>query len=107
MFQSDRIDPAQAFRLAVRMEISELRGTKRHRVTGFYYPKVVETSWSFNCLRHVLRLHYDWSPDDAVELSYFNSSKQAFVPLTCDEHLGLLFYFNSDSHFGKILIKVL
>ena len=44
LFQSNRVDPALAFRLAVRMETSELRGNKSCVISGFFYPKVVETS---------------------------------------------------------------
>ena len=106
IFQSDRIDPAQAFRLAFRMEISELRGTKSHLLTGFYYPKVIETSGSFKSFRDALHSDYGWSPSDAGELSYFNSSDQRFVPLICDEHLGLLFSLNADNRFAKINIDV-
>ena len=107
LFQSNRVDPALAFRLAVRMETSELRGTKPCVISGFFYPKVVETSVSFRDFREALCCEYPWSPADAVELRYFDSTEQRFVPLTCDEHLGLLFSLNADNHFGKIHIGVI
>jgi len=68
---------------------------------------VVETSVSFTDFREALCCEYPWSPADAVELRYFDSTEQRFVPLTCDEHLGLLFSLNADSRFGKIHIGVL
>ena len=89
------------------METSELRGTKPCVISGFFYPKVVETSVSFRDLHEALYCEYPWSPADAVELRYFDSTEQRFVPLTCDEHLGLLFSLNADSRFGKIHIGVL
>ena len=89
------------------METSELRGTKSHLLGGFYYPKVVETSICFNAFREALCSQYPWSNADAVELQYFNSSEQRFLPLTCDENLRLLFTLNADSRFGKIRIDVL
>ena len=107
LFQSNWVDPTLAFRLAVRVETSELRGTKLCVISGFFYPKVVETSVSFTDFRGALCSKYPWSPADAVELRYFNSTEQRFVPLTCDEHLGLLFSLNADTHFGKIHISVL
>ena len=107
LFQSNRVDPALAFRLAVRMETSDLRGTKPCLISGVFYPKVVETSVSFTDFREALCCEYPWSPADAVELRYFDSTEQRFVPITCDEHLGLLFSLNANNHFGKILIGVL
>ena len=71
------------------------------------YPKVVETSVSFTDFCEALCCEYPWSPADAVELRYFDSTKQRFLPLTCDEHLGLLFSLNAESRFGKIHIGVL
>ena len=84
-----------------------LRGTKPHYLGGFYYPKVVETSISFKDFRDALCRQYPWSDADAVELYYFSSTQHTFLPLTCDEHLGLLFTLNADSKFGKIRINVL
>ena len=89
------------------METSELRGTKPCVISGFFYPKVVETSVSFTYFCEALCCEYPWSPADVVELRYFDSTKQRFVPLTCDEHLGLLFSLNADNHFGKIHISLL
>ena len=89
------------------METSELRGTKPCVISGFYYPKVVETTVSSKDFREALCCEYPWSPADAVELRYFDSTEQRFLPLTCDEHLGLLFSLNADSRFGKIHIGVL
>ena len=77
-------------------------------ITGFFYPKVVETSMSFKDLLAALQnSSYGWSPADAVELKFFSSTEQKFLPLTCDEHLGLLFTLNAERRFGKILIEVL
>ena len=89
------------------METSELRGTKPCIISRFFYPKVEETSVLFRDFREALCCEYLWSPVDAVELRYFDSTEQRFVPLTCDEHLGLLFSLNADSRFGKIDIGVL
>ena len=89
------------------METSELHGTKPCLISGFFYPKVVETRVSFTDFREALYCEYPWSPADVVELRYFDSTEQKFVPLTCDEHLGLLFSLNVDSRFGKIHIGVL
>ena len=89
------------------METSILRGTKSQLLTTFFYPKVVETSNSLKDFRDALRASYPWSDADAVELSYFNSTEQTFVPLTCDEHLRLLFTLNAGSRFGKVGIDVL
>ena len=76
-------------------------------LTGFCYPKVVETSISFKALVAALRVTYTWSDCDAVELKYFNSNEKRFVPLTCDEHVGMLFSLSAESRFGKIHIDVL
>ncbi|KAE8779025.1 hypothetical protein D1007_47979 [Hordeum vulgare] len=81
------------------METSELRGTKPYAISGFFYPKVVETTVSFRDFREALYCEYPWNPADAVELRYFESTEQRFLPLICDEHLGLLFSLNADSHF--------
>lgn len=89
------------------MQTSVLRGTKTHVNPPFFYPKVVETSISFKDFRAELRNTYPWSDADAVELSYFNSDEQKFMPLTCDEHMGLLFTLNAGSRFGKVQIVVL
>ena len=45
-----------AFRLAVRIEVSVLRSRKLHMITGFFYPKVVETSMSFKDLFAALKI---------------------------------------------------
>ena len=85
-----------------------LRGRKPHLMSSFCYPKVVETSISFKALRNALSSPpYGWTDADAVELKYFSSSEQKFVPLTCDEHLELLFATGAESRFGKILVEVL
>ena len=89
------------------METSKLNGTKLCLISGFSYPKVVETSVSFTDFREALCCEYPWSPADAVELRNFDSTEQRFVPLTCDEHLGLQFSLNADNHFGKIHSSVL
>jgi hypothetical protein len=91
LFEQNRIDHALAFRLAIRMKTSVLCGTKPRVISSFFYHKVVETSISFKDFRAKLRNTYPWSDADAVELSYFNSDEQRFLPLTCDEHMGLLF----------------
>ena len=90
------------------MEVSVLRGRKPHMITLFFYPKVVETSMLFKDLLAALQnSSYGWSPTDVVELKIFSSTEQKFLPLTCDEHLGLLFTLNVERRFGKILIEVL
>ena len=90
------------------METSELHGSKPYAISGFFfYPKVVETTISFTDFREALCCEYPWNPANAVELRYFDSTEQRFLPLTCDEHLGLLFSLNADSRFGKIHIGVL
>ena len=68
---------------------------------------MVETSVSFIDFREALCCEYPWSPADVVELRYVDNAEQRFVPLTCDEHLELLFSLNVDSRFGKIHIGVL
>jgi hypothetical protein len=95
-----------AFWMAIRMETSVLCGTKPCVISSFFYPKVVETSICFKDFRDVLCNTYPWSDADAVELSYFNSDKQRFLPLTCDEHMGLLFTLNAGRRFGKLQIDV-
>ena len=57
------------------METSELRGTKPCVISGFFYPKVVETSVSFKDFREALCCEYPWSPADVVELRYFDSTE--------------------------------
>ena len=89
------------------METSELRGTKPYAISEFFYPKVVETTVSFRDFCEALCCEYPWSPTDVVELRYFDSTEQRFLPLTCDEHLGLLFSLIADSRFDKIHIGVL
>ena len=85
-----------------------LRGRKPHMITGFFYPKVVETSMSFKDLLVALQnSSYGWSPANVVELKFFSSTEQKYPPPTCDEHLGLLFTLNVESRFSKILIEVL
>ncbi|KAE8798740.1 hypothetical protein D1007_25921 [Hordeum vulgare] len=105
--EANRIDPALAFRLAIRMETSVLRGTKPHLISSFFYPKVVETSISFKDLQAELRNTYPWSDADAVELNYFSSDEQRFLPLTCDDHMPLLFAGIAGCRFGKLQIDVL
>ncbi|KAE8815596.1 hypothetical protein D1007_07067 [Hordeum vulgare] len=61
------VDPALSFRLAVRMETSELRGTKPYAISGFFYPKVVETTISFKDFREAL---YYRVSQQAVEDEY-------------------------------------
>ena len=68
---------------------------------------MVETSICFKEFRAALCNTYPWSDADAVELSYFNCDEQKFLPLTCDEHMGLLFTLNAGSRFGKIQVDVL
>ena len=89
------------------MEVSMLRGRKPLMLTGFCYPKVVETSISFKALVAALWVTYTWSDCDVVELKYFNSNEKRSVPLTCDEHVGMLFSLSAESRFGKIHIDVL
>ena len=89
------------------METSVLRGTKPHKISTFFYPKVVETSISFNDLQVALRNTYPWSDADVVELNYFNSDEQTFLPLTCDDHMAFLFTGIAGSQFGKLQIDVL
>ena len=75
MFELNRIDPALAFRLAVRMGTSVLRGTKMHFLSSFFYPVVIETNICFRGFLSTLRLAYPWSNADAVELSHFRSTE--------------------------------
>ena len=89
------------------MDTSILRGSKAHILNGFFFPKVVETTTTFRDLRESLCSQYPWSPGNVVDMCYFDISEQRFVPLTYDEHLGLLFAVNVGSHFGKIHIDVL
>jgi len=89
------------------MNTSILCGSKSHLLTGFFFQKVVETTTTFKDLRELLCAQFSWSPGDAVDMSYFNISEQRLLPLTCDEHLGLLFALNAGSRFGKIHIDVL
>ena len=84
-----------------------LHGTKSHLISSFFYPKVVETSISFKDLRAELRNTYPWSDADAVELNYFSSDEQRFLPLTCDDHMPLLFAGIAGCRFGKLQIDVL
>jgi hypothetical protein len=88
---TNRIVLTLAFRLAIRLETSVPRGTKPHLISSFFYPKVVETSMSFKDLRAELRNTYPWRDVDAVELNYFSSDEQRFLPLTCDDYMPLLF----------------
>lgn len=89
------------------MESSILRGTKARLLSGFCYPKVVETSISFKDFVNSLCVDYPWSHGNVVYIKYFNSSEEIFVPLTCDEHLGYLFGLNAGTSFGTIHIEVL
>ena len=64
------------------MEVSVLWGRKPHMITGFFYPKVVETSMSFKDLLAALQnFSYGWNPADAVELKFFSSTEQKFLAL--------------------------
>ena len=100
------MDQETAFRLAVRMETKCLRSTKPQAKTDFWYPKVVDTSITYHDLVKLLCAQYPWSEGrDAVDIKYWDSAKQAFVPLTCDMHLGLL--FGPGVQFGKIHIEVI
>ncbi|KAE8802250.1 Transposon protein, putative, Mutator sub-class [Hordeum vulgare] len=47
------------------------------------------------------------SDADAVELNYFSSDEQRFLPLTCDDHMPLLFAGIVGCRFGKLQIDVL
>jgi hypothetical protein len=61
------------------MEVSVLRGRKPHMITGFFYPKEVETSMSFKDLLAALQnSSYGWSPADAIELKFFSSTSKNF-----------------------------
>ncbi|KAE8812817.1 Alpha-amylase [Hordeum vulgare] len=68
---------------------------------------VVETSISFKDLQAELRNTYPWSDADAVELNYFSNDEQRFLPLTCDDHMPLLFAGIVGCRFGKLQIDVL
>lgn len=89
------------------METRILHGTKAHLLSKFCYPKVVETSTSFDDFWNSPYSAYPWSQEDAVDFRYFNTTEQRIEPLTCDEHLGVLFGLNTVSRFGKIQVDVL
>ena len=50
---------------------------------------------------------FPWSDADVSELNYFNSDEQRFLPLTCEDHMALLFTRNAGYRFGKLQIDVL
>lgn len=88
--------------MAVRQDTRKLCGSS----TGFNYPLLVDIHCSWNQFIVYVASRYPWSSTDVVTMTYFNTSKQSFVPLDCDEHLETLFGLNCGSRFGKIHIDV-
>ncbi|KAK1680743.1 hypothetical protein QYE76_041591 [Lolium multiflorum] len=101
----NRIDPALAFRLVVRLDSSFTRDSKR-LMNGFYFPAVVATTISLRDLKANIFDKYSWSSLDAVHFEYFNSTERRLVPLISDDDLGILFALNASCHFGKIRVHV-
>jgi hypothetical protein len=76
-------------------------------MSPFSYQKVVEMSMNFKDFRAELRNTFPWSDADVVELKYFNSDEKIFLPLTCNEHMRLLFNQTIGSRLGNVQIEVL
>jgi hypothetical protein len=97
----NRIDPALAFRLVVRLDTSFLRDSERN-VTRFYIPAVVATTISLRDLKDNIFALYPWGAGDSVDFQYFNSTEGRFVSLISDDDLGILFALNDSCRVNKI-----
>ena len=76
-FSSTMIDTESClFSLTVTMETSILKGNKKHMLSGFFYPEVVETSFSFKDLFNSLCVDYR----GAKTLLIFKTSEHRFPP---------------------------
>ena len=73
---------------------------------GFWYPLVVETSYSFKDLLGAMCSKFAWSQVDSVQVKYWEMIDKEFVPLQNDEQIGCMFAQNMNSRFGKIEVRV-
>jgi hypothetical protein len=71
-------------------------------VIGFYILAVVATTISLRDLKDNICALYPWGTGDSVDLQYFNSTEERFVPLISDDNLGIFFALNDSCHVGKI-----
>ena len=102
-----RIDPDRAVGMECRMETTLLAsaGTKATN-TGFSFPFVADNQWTFNQFRSAICAQYPWGLYDAVEFRYWDIDKSAWVPVQCDDELGIMFAIH-DSFPAKLEISVI
>ncbi|KAE8796326.1 hypothetical protein D1007_28701 [Hordeum vulgare] len=81
-----KINKQTAYRLAVRMETSVMGLNEPSK--GFWYPLVVETSYTFKDLLGAMCMKYAWSEGDSVQEKYWEMLDEQFVPLQNDEQIG-------------------
>ena len=74
---------------------------------GFWYPLVVETTYSFKDLLGAMGTLYGWCQGDSVTLKYWEMLDEHYVPLQNDEHVGCMFAQNLSAGFGRIEVRVL
>ena len=103
------MDPAIAFFLSVRMETTVIvsAGTEGKEI-GFTFPLVVDSSSrSFNDFRAAICAKYPWGLFDAVEVRYWDSLKECWNPLQCDDELGVMFATYADSKTANVETTVI
>ena len=103
------MDPEVAFFLSVRMETTVIvsAGTEG-KESGFTFPLVVDSSSrSFNDFRAAICAKYPWGLFDAVEIRYWDSLKECWNPLQCDDELGVMFASNAETRSCNLEITVI
>ena len=102
-----RMDPDRAVGMDCRMETTLLAsaGTKASNA-GFSFPFVADNQWTFDQFRSAIAAKYPWGLYDAVEFRYWDIDKSAWVPVQCDDELGIMFAIH-DSFPAKLEISVI
>ena len=83
-----------------------MRDNELCQLGGFWYPAVVETTFTFSQLKEKLCSQYPWRLADTVDMKYFNFGEERYLPLMSDLDLGMIFSLNAAAHFGRIRIDV-
>ncbi|KAI4982910.1 hypothetical protein ZWY2020_023402 [Hordeum vulgare] len=103
------MDPVVAFFMSVRMETTSIVSTStREKESSFTFPLVMDiSSSSFNDFRANICAKYPWGLFDAVEIRYWDNSKESWNPLQCDDELGLMFARNAQTRSCNLEIIVI
>ena len=82
-------------------------GTKG-KESGFTFPLVVDSSSrSFNDFRATICTKYPWGLFDAIKIRYWDSLKECWNPLRCDDELGVMFASNAETRPCNLEITVI